>query len=185
LLNNRVLRCLEPLLTLSQTCRRLAYSSSTVDLQSLKGPWSPHTWEVHIIYLDSSQLRRTTLDEWPDRLKRLYEHRTTQHRNTRINIHVLGGIRTHDLSDQALKTQASGTRPLGSVVHVITPWIHQWPINVLLPQVKYHCYRTKLYYTSTVIMWHFNRERKITSTRNTASKKYINDDDSLLGYIAM
>jgi hypothetical protein len=34
-------------------------------------------------------------------------HRTTQHRNTRINIHALSGIQTHDPSNQPAKTHAS------------------------------------------------------------------------------
>jgi hypothetical protein len=37
----------------------------------------------------------------------LYLHRTTQHRNTRTNIHALSGIRTHELSNQTAKTHAS------------------------------------------------------------------------------
>jgi hypothetical protein len=37
----------------------------------------------------------------------LYLHRTTQHRKTRTNIHVLSGIRTHDTSNQPAKTHAS------------------------------------------------------------------------------
>jgi hypothetical protein len=37
----------------------------------------------------------------------LYLHRTTQHRKTRTNIHVLSGIRTHDPSNQPAKTHAS------------------------------------------------------------------------------
>jgi predicted component of type VI protein secretion system len=37
----------------------------------------------------------------------LYLHRTTQHRETRKNIHALSGIRTHDPSNQPAKTHAS------------------------------------------------------------------------------
>jgi hypothetical protein len=37
----------------------------------------------------------------------LYLQRTTQHRKTRTNIHVLSGIRTHDPSNQLAKTNAS------------------------------------------------------------------------------
>jgi hypothetical protein len=37
----------------------------------------------------------------------LYLHRTTQHRKTRTDIHVLSGIRTHDPSNQPTKTHAS------------------------------------------------------------------------------
>jgi len=37
----------------------------------------------------------------------LYLHRTSQHRNTRTNIHALSGIRTHSLGDQAIKAYAS------------------------------------------------------------------------------
>jgi hypothetical protein len=41
------------------------------------------------------------------RLQGLYQHRTTQHRKTRTNIHALSGIRTHDPSNQPAKTHAS------------------------------------------------------------------------------
>jgi hypothetical protein len=34
-------------------------------------------------------------------------HRITQHRKTRTNIHALSGIRTHDPSNQPVKTHAS------------------------------------------------------------------------------
>jgi hypothetical protein len=37
----------------------------------------------------------------------LYLHRTAQHRKTRTNIHALSGIRTHDPSNQPVKTHAS------------------------------------------------------------------------------
>jgi hypothetical protein len=37
----------------------------------------------------------------------LYLHRTTQHRNTRTNIHALSWIRTHDPSNQPANTHAS------------------------------------------------------------------------------
>jgi hypothetical protein len=36
----------------------------------------------------------------------LYQHRITQHRKTKTNIHALSGIRTRDLSIQAAKTHA-------------------------------------------------------------------------------
>jgi hypothetical protein len=41
------------------------------------------------------------MNEWSARRKSLYLHRATQHRNTRANIHVLSGIRTHSISVQA------------------------------------------------------------------------------------
>jgi hypothetical protein len=44
----------------------------------------------------------------------LYPHRTTQHRNTRTNIHALSGIRTHNHSIQSVKL-----RDLDHVVTVI------------------------------------------------------------------
>jgi hypothetical protein len=44
---------------------------------------------------------RTPLDEWSACRKGLYVHRTTQHRNTKTNIHASSGIRTHDPSNQA------------------------------------------------------------------------------------
>jgi hypothetical protein len=51
-------------------------------------------------------LIRTPLDECSARRKGLYPHRTTQHRNTKTNIHASKGIRTHDSSNQAAKTYA-------------------------------------------------------------------------------
>jgi hypothetical protein len=47
---------------------------------------------------------RTTLDEWSARRKGLYLHRTTQHRNTKTNIHASSGILTHVPINQAAKT---------------------------------------------------------------------------------
>jgi hypothetical protein len=47
---------------------------------------------------------RTHLDKWSARRKGLYLYRTTQHRNTKTNIHVPSGIRTHDPSNQAANT---------------------------------------------------------------------------------
>jgi hypothetical protein len=49
----------------------------------------------------------TTLDRTPlesARRKGLYLHRTTQHRNTKTNIHASSGIRTHNPSKQAANT---------------------------------------------------------------------------------
>jgi hypothetical protein len=45
----------------------------------------------------------------------LYLHRTTQHRKTRTNIHVLSGIRTHDPSNQPAKT----ARPLWPALWIL------------------------------------------------------------------
>jgi hypothetical protein len=42
----------------------------------------------------------------------LYLHRTTQHRKTRTNIHVLGGIRTHYPSNQGPRPTPQTARPL-------------------------------------------------------------------------
>jgi hypothetical protein len=49
---------------------------------------------------------RTPLNEWSARRKGLYLRRTTQHRNTRTNIHASSGIRTHNPSNQAAKNYA-------------------------------------------------------------------------------
>jgi hypothetical protein len=49
-------------------------------------------------------LGRAPLEEWSARRKGLYLHRTTQHRNTKTNIHASTGIRTHDPRNQAAKT---------------------------------------------------------------------------------
>jgi hypothetical protein len=51
-------------------------------------------------------LGRTPLDDWSARRKGLYLHTTTQHRNTKTNIHASSGIRPHDPSFQAAKTYA-------------------------------------------------------------------------------
>jgi hypothetical protein len=45
------------------------------------------------------KLGRPPLDEWPSSHKGLYLHRTTQHKNTKTNIHDSSGIRTHDHSN--------------------------------------------------------------------------------------
>jgi hypothetical protein len=52
---------------------------------------------------------KTPLDEWSARRKGLYLHRTTQHRNTKTNIHASSGIRTHGPSNQAAKPYALET----------------------------------------------------------------------------
>jgi cytochrome c553 len=44
----------------------------------------------------------------------LYIYRTAQHRKTKTNIHAVSGIRTHDLSDQAIKAYASDRAAAGS-----------------------------------------------------------------------
>jgi hypothetical protein len=51
-------------------------------------------------------LGRTPLEERSARLKGLYLHRETQHRNTKANIYTSSGIRTHDPSNQTAKTYA-------------------------------------------------------------------------------
>jgi hypothetical protein len=45
-------------------------------------------------------LGRTPLDKWSAHHEGLYLHRTTQHRNTKANIHASSGIQTHDSSNQ-------------------------------------------------------------------------------------
>jgi hypothetical protein len=50
---------------------------------------------------------RTSLDDLSARRKSLYLHRTTQHKKTKTNIHTLYGIRSQDLSVQAIKAYAS------------------------------------------------------------------------------
>jgi hypothetical protein len=50
----------------------------------------------------------------------LYLHRTTQHRKTRTNIHALSGIRTHNPSNQPVKTHASDrTATVTSAVDIL------------------------------------------------------------------
>jgi hypothetical protein len=76
-------------------------------------------------------------------LQSLYLHRTTQHRNTRTNIHALSGIRTHDPSNQPAKTHASdstatvtgkkipyGTKSLNSITMATVITTHTF-INII------------------------------------------------------
>jgi hypothetical protein len=67
------------------------------------GPWPPSLRFLNIITYTRD---RTPLGEWSVRRKGLYIHRTTQHRNTKTNIHAPRGMRTHDPSNQAAKTYA-------------------------------------------------------------------------------
>jgi hypothetical protein len=61
-------------------------------------------------------LGRIPLDEWSARRRGLYLHRKTQHINTRTNIHALSGIRTYDLSVQAIKPQTARRLGLAMVI---------------------------------------------------------------------
>jgi hypothetical protein len=61
----------------------------------------------------------TTLNEWSARCKVIYLHRTTQHIKTSTNIHVLSGIRTHDLSVQAVKSCTSDRAATGTGLNVL------------------------------------------------------------------
>jgi hypothetical protein len=71
--------------------------------QWLCSPWPPHI----LRFRNPIETRgRTPLEEWSARRKCLYLHRTTEHRNTKTNIHASIGIRTHDPSNQAAKTYA-------------------------------------------------------------------------------
>jgi hypothetical protein len=85
---------------------------------------------------------RTPLDQWWARSRRLYLHSTTQHRNTKTNIHASSGIRTHDPSNQEAKTYVSDRAAAG------TGW--NWIISlnnltycqysdIMLYWVKYVC----------------------------------------------
>jgi hypothetical protein len=58
---------------------------------------------------------RTPLDEWSTLRKGLYLHRTTQHRNTKTNIHASSGIGTHDLSNQAALDRAAAGTGISSI----------------------------------------------------------------------
>jgi hypothetical protein len=79
---------------------KLRRRSSTMPLQSLKGPWPPHKLRfLNRIWT----LGKNPLDEWSARRKGLYLHRKTAHRNTKTNIHALSRIRTYDISVQAMK----------------------------------------------------------------------------------
>jgi hypothetical protein len=71
---------------------------SCMALQSLKGPWPPHTGGFLILFRHLVGL----LGEWSAHRKSLCLYRSTQHRKTRTNIHALSGIRTWDLSVQAI-----------------------------------------------------------------------------------
>jgi hypothetical protein len=72
----------------------------------------------------------TPLDEWSARRKGLYLHKITQqqktHRNTKTNIHVSSGIRTHDSGNQvpsALDRAAAGMGKTTIYRLVITFWV--------------------------------------------------------------
>jgi hypothetical protein len=54
------------------------------------------------------------------RRKGLYLQRTTQHRNKKTNVHAPSLIRTHDLSNQAVKTDALGYAATGTGSTYIT-----------------------------------------------------------------
>jgi hypothetical protein len=44
----------------------------------------------------------------------LYLQRTTQHRNTKTNVHASGRIRTHDQRNEVVKTYALDCMPTGT-----------------------------------------------------------------------
>ena len=65
---------------------------------TLGGPWPPHSWG----FLDHTRritVGRTPLDEWSARRRPLPDN--TQH-SQQTDIHVPGGIRTHNLSRRAV-----------------------------------------------------------------------------------
>jgi hypothetical protein len=68
---------------------------------------------LHRRFRNLKTLGRAPLDEWSARRKGLYLHRTTQHRNTKTNIHASSGIRTHDPSNQVAKTYALHRAAIG------------------------------------------------------------------------
>jgi hypothetical protein len=65
----------------------------------------------------------------------LYLHRTTQHRKTRTNIHVLSEIRIHDPSNQPAKTHDSDARPLWLALCYIT--IHSFVNKVSITENRH------------------------------------------------
>jgi hypothetical protein len=67
------------------------------------------------------QLGYTALDVWSVRRKGLYLHRTTQHRNTKTDIHASNGIRSHYPSNQAAKTYALDREATG-IGCVVRKW---------------------------------------------------------------
>ena len=62
-----------------------------------RGPWPPHFWRF-LGHSRRTTVGRTPLDEWTARQRDLY---LTTHNTQQSNIHALGGIRTHDLSERA------------------------------------------------------------------------------------
>jgi hypothetical protein len=50
----------------------------------------------------------------------LYLHRTTQHRKTKTKVRALSGIRTHGLSDQAIKAYAPDGATTGDRLKKLT-----------------------------------------------------------------
>jgi hypothetical protein len=83
---------------------------------------------------------RTPLNEWSAGRKGLYLHTTTQHRNTRTNIHTSIGIRTHNPSNQAASTYALHCAATGTGF-VVLHCTKYWPsksckyLHYLLPSI--------------------------------------------------
>jgi hypothetical protein len=59
---------------------------------------------------------RIPLDEWWARRRGLYQHRTTQHRNTKANIRAPSDIGTHDPNNQSTKTYVLDSSATGTGV---------------------------------------------------------------------
>jgi hypothetical protein len=79
-------------------------------------------------------------------------HRTTQHRNTRKNIHALSGIRTHDYSNQPAKTHASDRT---AAVTGTVPWNprKKWKMSNFVPEPLISCSEFKLPAQCTLVIF--------------------------------
>jgi hypothetical protein len=84
-----------------------SFMHSSAALQSLQGPWPPHTGGFVTLLRNSVGLLWTS-DQLVAKASTY-----TQHTKTRTDIHTLSGIRTHGLSVKAIKTFASDRAATG------------------------------------------------------------------------
>jgi hypothetical protein len=101
-------------------------------------PCPPLYWGFLITYNQTHG--RTPLDKWSARRSGLYLHRTTQHINTRENIHALSWIRTRDPSNQAAADHDPSMH-VTTVVGIITYYFKCNPATVCM----WHNFRLETY----------------------------------------
>jgi hypothetical protein len=68
----------------------------------LEGPWPPHIRRLLKLFRHLVGL----LGRGISQSQGLYQHRTTQHKNTKTDIHALSGIQSRDPSVRAIKVEA-------------------------------------------------------------------------------